>query len=88
MGQKSRISVLARKVLTHIIQTYPENSDDPAITQASLTEALDSLEPFTPDPGDIKSINEYLINRRASDIACKAAWALYKDFVINQQSNP
>jgi len=87
MGQNNRHSSLARKVLSHIVQCYPEKSGDAAQTKNSLNEALSSLEPFKPDPEDVRSINHFLIHQRASDIACKAAWALYKDFVTNDQSN-
>ena len=75
--------MLARKVLSHIVQTYSEKSGNPEKTQASLNYAVESLKPFTPDPADIHSINRFLIHHEASDLACKAAWALYKDFVNN-----
>lgn len=76
--------MLARRVLSNIIQTYTEKSVCPEDTQSSLNKALESLKPFTPDPADIRSINRFLIHHQASDLACKAAWALYKDFVNNE----
>ena len=79
--------MLARKVLSHIVQTYSEKSGNPDLTQKSLNSAIESLRPFTPDPADIRSINRFLVHHQASDLACNAAWALYKDFVNNDGQN-
>lgn len=87
MAQTNGHSMLARKVLSHIIQTYSEKSGNPDTTQKSLDNALDSLKPFIPDEEDIRSINRFLVHHQASDLACKAAWALYKDFVNNENRN-
>lgn len=85
MGQTQKHSMLARKVIAHIISTYPDKSGDPAFTTQSLSEAIESLKPFQPEQKDLNSINRYLVHYEATDIACKAAWALYKDYVVNGQ---
>lgn len=87
MAQSNGHSILARKVLSQIIQSYSEKSESQNATRSSLDQALASLAPFQPDPQDIHSINRYLIHQQASDLACKAAWALYKDFVTNQNQD-
>lgn len=83
MTNNTQSSYLARRVIIQIIESYPEVSENTAITTNSLTEAIQSLKPFEPEPSDIVTINAYLAQRQATDIACKAAWALYKDLVIN-----
>lgn len=85
MGQNQKHSMLARKVIGHIINTYPDKSGDLDATQKSLSEAIESLKPFEPEQKDVNSINRYLVHYEATDIACKAAWALYKDYVVNGQ---
>lgn len=84
MAQVNGHSILARKVLSQIIKTYTEKSFSSEETQASLDKALESLIPFKPDPADIRSINRFLVHHQASDLACKSAWALYKDLVNNE----
>lgn len=83
MAQNNGHSILARKVLAHIVQSYSEKSESSSATETSLIAALASLKPFEPTANDIHSINRFLIHQQASDVACKAAWALYKDFVNN-----
>lgn len=84
-GQKQP-SYLARRVLSQIMQSYTDKSPSIEATNLSLVEAIDSLKPFTPLSNDIVTINSYLKRKQASDIACKAAWALYKDLVIISQN--
>lgn len=86
MGQSQNKSILARKVISHILNSYPDKSNDPDLTRNSIVEALASLKPFSPEPDDITTINRYLVHYQATDVACKAAWALYKDFVVNERS--
>ena len=86
MQRALKTSYLARRVLSQIIETYPEKSQSSAATVKSLNEAITSLKPFEPEDSDIKYINGYLLRHQASDIACKAAWALYKDFVVNDRN--
>lgn len=76
-------NLLVRKVLGNILQAYPEKSESVAATRKSLEEALVSLTPFKPNEKDTHTINSILIKRQSSDIACKSAWALYKDYVLN-----
>jgi len=77
-------SFLVRKVLNHVLQTYKTKSDSSEETSNSLREALTSLSPFSPSEQDKMAINNILLQNQASDLACKAAWALYKDYVVNE----
>lgn len=87
MNKDNHTSYLARRVISQINDSYADSAPDLSETSKSLDEALTSLRPFEPPEADIRDINSYLKKRQASDLACKAAWALYKDFVINQQKN-
>lgn len=75
---------LVRKVLNHVLQTHKGKSDSSEDTSNSLQEALASLAPFSPSKEDELAINSILLKNQASDLACKAAWALYKDYVVNE----
>ncbi len=87
MGPQKKHSLLARKVLAHIVQAYPEEkSGDASFTQSCLLDAIASLKPFEPEDKDKYTINRFLIHREASEVACRAAWALYKDFVVNKHA--
>jgi len=85
MENRSGDHVLVRKVLRNILTTYPEPSPDKLLTRKSIEEALSSLAPFKPPKADIDAINQVLLNREASEVACKAAWALYKDYALNDK---
>lgn len=86
MNTTTSNTFLVRKVLNHILHAYPEKSGSTEATQKSLTEALVSLKPFSPPSQDSKVINAILLQNKASDLACKSAWALYKDFVVNDEN--
>ena len=73
---------LVKYVVTRIGQIYPEKSASIDDTNRFIHQAMASLAPFRPDKNDMMRLNMYLRNRRASDIACLAAWALYKDHAL------
>jgi len=83
---KNQYSDIVRNVVQNIRTAFPETATSKAATQLSIKEAMDSLGEFVPDVQDSTMLNEVLLHLRASDIACKSAWALYKDYSINQST--
>ncbi|NNE57595.1 MAG: hypothetical protein HKN36_05765 [Hellea sp.] len=50
----------------------------------SIEEVMISLGDFKPEIHDSDALSSGLRQLKTSDIACKSAWALYKDYSINQ----
>ena len=72
---------LIRYVATRIAQAYPGKSGSIEETNQYIHQALASIAPFRPNQNDMMRLNMYLRNRHASEVACMAAWALYKDYI-------
>ncbi len=87
MTSKSVDHNLVRRVLSNVLTSHPVPSCGLDTTEKSIAEAVSSLAPFEPPEGDLIAINSVLRRRQASDIACKAAWALYKDYALNADKN-
>ena len=73
---------LVKYVVTRIAQIYPEKSGSIEETNHYIHQAMALLAPFRPEKSDMMRMNMYLRNRQAGEIACMAAWALYKDHTL------
>jgi len=85
MKMTAKNTYVVNQVLRHVMSAYPEKSESIEASRASLICALQSLWPLEPHDDDIAALHGELIRLQASDIACKSAWALYKDLIVNKE---
>ncbi len=71
---------LIRDIIERIEHTYPEKSGSKGDTDRFIKDAVSSLGGFKPCQESETLINGFLRHMQASEIACLAAWALYKDY--------
>lgn len=81
---KPQYLYLLRQVLLNIRTAFPEIAKSETDTQLSIEEVMISLGDFKPEIHDSDALSSGLRQLKTSDIACKSAWALYKDYSINQ----
>jgi len=72
------------RVIKHILSSYPDRAGDITHTLEAIQNAMASLGSFVIPPTDRRQINQTLAVNQASILACQAAWALYKDYTINE----
>ena len=76
-------NTLIDQIMESVLVAHPEPVEDSNETRKSIDEAMPSLAPFEPPAFDREALNRRLLSQKASSIACKAAWALYKDYILN-----
>ncbi len=78
-------NILVNQVMESVLGAHPESVENSTETQNSIDEAMLSLAPFEPAAIDRENLNQDLLEHKATDLACKAAWALYKDYILHAE---